>query len=230
MKCIYYYMTKNLTILFILLTSSLLTEAQINIEMDTTILNDSIPQADTVEVNVWDHYDWQPFVAFALEVGPDPDGYFESYSWQAGVIYKQHFYLAAFATEYQGDIQSTVVFPNEFNLLFKHGGASIGYKTSRERRVEILVGSQIGWGSMLWKLSESGRNFIKDDLMVIHPFVSADISIVKYASANIAIGYRKLVGLDLASVNPKDFEGITATLTLRLGRFDGTHKEWRVIK
>lgn len=114
-------MKHNLLVLMLLVC--FYSQAQINIIPDTTIVEDSlIIEEDSIPVITWQKFKIQPYFAANYEVAPTPEGLYESFGGEIGLIYDNHWIAGVFGLVYQGEYTQRLVFPNDFELEYQHGG------------------------------------------------------------------------------------------------------------
>lgn len=216
-------MKHNLLVLMLLV--AFYSQAQINIIPDTTIVEDSlIIEEDSIPVITWQKFKIQPYFAATYEVAPTPEGLYESLGGEIGFIYNNHWIAGAFGLVYQGEYTQRLVFPNDFELEYQHGGFFLGYTTDSEKRIDLSFVQKVSFGDVLWQYQVDDRDFIKDDIVFINPTIGADFNLASFIKLNLSLGYRKGFGLDLAGLKDDDFDGFTGSVNVKFGRFNRMKK------
>ncbi len=221
------YLDKRLTILcfFLLIALSRQLSAQINIVVDTvktdTVLTETetitnvLPSRDTLD---WKTNFFQPYVAVYYEQSQNPEGFNESLSAEAGIVCRNNFIVAAFGSKYNGNYSALTIFPNEFDMKYRHGGFQVGYKTDLEKHLDFVVNNKTSFGTVVWQLN--GEHFLKDNFMIINPNLGAEFNFSSILRVGVSGGYRWMGGLELTSLSNNDFSGFTGQAYLKVGFFN----------
>lgn len=207
---------KHYILTFILLLSVISLQAQ-----ETDIPSDSV---ETEEEEIIIDKTIQPFVFGMFEFSNTPQGYLESLSGGAGIIFKGRFIIGGFATRLQAPITEKVIFPNDFDFSFSHGGILLGYRTDRRQLFDFAFTMRASYGEAVWAREEIGGLIIGDKFAMINPAVGVDINASKYLKVISRLGYRRALNLSLARVAPNDINGITFQVGLSVGLFNELDK------
>ena len=177
--------------------------------------------ADSVEVEeVLLEKTFQPFVFGMIEISNSPQSYLESLSGGAGIIWKSRLIIGGFATRLQAPVTEKVIFPNDFDFSFSHGGLLLGYRTNRKSFFDYVFALRASFGEAVWAREEIGGLIIGDKFTMINPTAGVDINVSKHMKIVGYLGYRKALNLSLARVSPGDIDGLTFQVGLSFGLFN----------
>lgn len=207
------YFLLLVTLITIQFSSRAQTEDILVSQADSTLIIDG----DTL---IYHYNDFQPYVSGKFELSNSPDGYLESLSIEGGFIWKNHLIVGTFATSFQAPISKKVIFPNDFELTYKHGGFLIGYRTDYKKIIDFRLIQKVSFGEMAWKKSETGEYFLADKFTIINPSVGLGINLSRYAKLIGSLGYRKVIDLSLAQAPEESFDGMTFQLGISFGLFN----------
>lgn len=163
---------------------------------------------------------WQPHLYGSIELSNNPDSFLESLSIEAGIIYRNRLIIGAFASSLQSDIPRKLIFPNDFNLSYSHGGFVIGYRTDRKDMFDFKITNRVGFGEMAWQRVGSEEYLTSDRFVTINPSLGVDVNLGRHFRLGGELGYRKMTDLELAGVSEADFDGITIRIGLSVGLFN----------
>ena len=167
---------------------------------------------------------FQPFVFGMFEFSNSPQGYLESLSGGTGIILKGRLIIGGFATRLQAPITEKVIFPNDFDFSFSHGGILLGYRTNRKQLIDFAFTFRGSYGEAVWAREEIGGLIIGDKFTMINPAAGVDINVSRYVKLISRLGYRKALNLSLARVAPNDIDGVTFQVGLSVGLFNELDK------
>ncbi len=122
--------------------------------------------------------------------------------------------------DFQGSVQSFVIFPNTFELKYRYGGVAIAYQLYQKNWVNFLVKAGYYQGDMVWRNQEDGQNFLRDEFNLMKLGVVGEIEFFRYVKPQIWLGYQKMNNLDLSRVRENDFSGLFVAVGIRMGYFN----------
>ena len=204
-----------LFLVFILISISVQaqTEEEFTSNADSTLIIDG----DTLP---YYYNDFEPYVSGMFELSNSPDGYLETLSAEGGVIWKNRLIVGVFASSFQAPVSKKVIFPNDFNLSYKHGGLLLGYRTDRKKIFEFRFVQKVSFGEMVWTKTETNENLLADRFIILNPAIGIDVNLSRYAKLLGSIGYRKVIDLSLAQATEQEFDGVTFRLGISFGLFN----------
>ena len=112
-----------------------------------------------------------------------------------------------------------LIFPNSFQMNYKHGGFVLGYRTNLDRDYEFNIESKIGFGEVKWTLVETGEPFLTDKMRLLQLQMSVDYVLAKFVALNAFTGYRWMGGLDITGLTNDSFNGFYVGLAIKIGKF-----------
>ncbi|WP_258097934.1 hypothetical protein [Marinoscillum pacificum] len=118
---------------------------------------------------------------------------------------------------YQGDYQTTVIFPNNFNLAYKYGAARLGLRAYDSKYFEINAQIQYGKGDAVWIRESNDEKFIRSKFDIIEPQVMVLYTPIEQVKLFTTLGYKSMQNLDIVHLSNKDFSGITFGFGIRCG-------------
>ena len=121
---------------------------------------------------------------------------------------------------FQGTVQSFVVFPNVFDLNYRYGGPRVSYRFLDNDKVGLWVNAGYYKGDMTWKNTEDGQDFLRDEFSMVKFEAVGEFLKLRYIKPCIAMGYQKMQGLNLSSVSEDSFSGAYIRLGVRIGYFN----------
>ncbi|MEO9967807.1 MAG: hypothetical protein ABJF11_18590 [Reichenbachiella sp.] len=139
---------------------------------------------------------------------------------QAAVILKRHWQLGMYGTSHTSNsFREQLIFPNFFQMNYKHAGVLVGYRTHLEKKFEFNLESKIGWGEVKWNQVDSGQPFLADRIGIVQLQGSVDLILTDFLVINGFAGYRWMNGLAITGLENDDFEGINYGLVAKIGIF-----------
>lgn len=122
--------------------------------------------------------------------------------------------------------QDRLVFPNIFNLLYRHGGGYFSYRAVETKYMGFSPFVSMQLGDMVWERSNSGDDFIRDKfnlgqigVKIDFPFLQK-FEYVEYIRPEMMLGYQLINDLNLAGVSEQDFSGFFIGFNVKLGYFN----------
>jgi len=104
------------------------------------------------------------------------------------------------------------------NLEFGHGGFWVGYEIAPQRMIHPVISSRVGWGEIRGASQENG--FIKDNVFVLIPTVSAEINFTQFFKVNVGAEYRQTLNVNAAEgITNKDFSNVGVYMNFVFGWF-----------
>lgn len=197
--------------------SSLLSFGQ-DIEADTIPPEDSTALEET-----------KPFLPVEVYLegvivhAPTPKGHSFSSQLGVGLAYKR-LSVGAFRSLFQGEYTSILIFPNEFELTYAHGGGYLGYKVLDKEPLEASIRVNFSQGDMVWERTGTNENFARDKFQLVKPEITLSLVPARLVKVYASVGYSKFTDLGLPSITSDDFSGLTLGLGLKLGYFKNENK------
>ncbi|MEO9483834.1 MAG: hypothetical protein ABJG47_10330 [Ekhidna sp.] len=188
-------------------------------ELDTAVLDTTgIIAIDTAEVEPPAYY-----LGVYLEGGVSyeasiPGNNFLSFV-GVGVQYEK--WLISFNRyDFQGEVQSLIVFPNDFKLNYRYGGINIGRQLYQSSMVDLMLNAGYFKGDMTWRNLEDGQDFLRDEFDLVKINLKVEMGRFRYAKPHIVIGYQQMRNLNLAKVAGDNFSGLFFAAGIRIGYFN----------
>ncbi|MDW3193234.1 MAG: hypothetical protein R8G66_12750 [Cytophagales bacterium] len=202
---------KQFSILWILLLASFISLAQ---ETDTL-------QTETeVKEGFW--YDITSlYVGVGVEAAPTTDGTEPSVQLQLGAEYKK-FHVGFTMLDYVGEYQQRLIFPNQFDMLYRHGGVYIGRDIWRTNLIHINALLQWSHGDVVWQRNSTGEDVFRDKMTIWQPTLQLELNPELLIAGYVNVGYRQVNGLELPRITSDDFSGLVIQFGVRLGLFRKT--------
>ena len=122
--------------------------------------------------------------------------------------------------DFQGSVESFVIFPNTFELKYRYGGVDLGYQLNQKSWMSVIA--KVGYyrGDMVWRNQEDGQNFLRDEFSLVKLGLMGELAKMKYIKPSLSAGYQKMNGLNLARVASSDFSGLFIVAGIRIGYFN----------
>ncbi len=142
---------------------------------------------------------------------------------RAGWIINKRFVLGAGYYILANDVSSDyLVQPDNQNLLidFNYGGLEFEYLILYESTYNFSISMLFGSGGLNFYLKDKNTKFSNRNLLVWEPQLSFELKINDWLHADAGISYRMISSyLDVYDVTREDLQGITGTLTFKLGEY-----------
>lgn len=204
---------KRVSILLLFLSATLIGLAQ---ETDTLQTEPEPPKGFWQDIT-------SLYVGLGTEAAPTPDGTEPSIQLQFGTEYKK-FHLGLTLIDYVGEYQQRLIFPNQFSMLYRHGGVYMGRDIWRSNLIHINALIQFSHGDVVWQRVSTGEDVFRDKMTIWQPTLQAEINPGFLVSGYVNIGYRQVNGLELPQISSEDFSGLVVQFGVRLGLFRKTIK------
>ncbi len=163
------------------------------------------------------------YIGLGTEAADTPDGVEPSVQLQLGAEYKKiHFGFTAL--DYVGEYQQRLIFPNQFSMLYRHGGAYVGYDIFRTNFVHVNGLLQFTHGDVVWQRVSTGEDVFRDKMTIWQPTLQLELNPGFLLSGYVNVGYRQVNGLELPRISSEDFSGLVVQFGIRLGLFRKTKK------
>ncbi|WP_176214829.1 hypothetical protein [Reichenbachiella faecimaris] len=160
------------------------------------------------------------YIAGVFERAPVSPGQTNSFGLQTAVILKKHLQLGFYGMSYTNNsYREQLIFPNTFQMNYKHAGVLLGYRIHLDTKVAFNVESKLGLGEVKWIQLERGSPFLANKFQMIHLQASIDYLITNFLVINAFIGHRWMNGLDITGLNNDDFKGWYFGMALKVGKF-----------
>lgn len=139
---------------------------------------------------------------------------------QMAVLLKKHWQLGLYGTQHTGDnYREQLIFPNSFQMNYKHGGLLVGYRTNLEKKYEFNLETKAGWGEVKWDEYPAGNVFLIDKFRTLQLQLSVDYVLTKFLALNGFAGYRWMNELDITGLTNEDFQGVYYGIVAKVGLF-----------
>ncbi|MEP2023063.1 MAG: hypothetical protein ABJH98_10870 [Reichenbachiella sp.] len=160
------------------------------------------------------------YVAGVYESAPVSTDRTNSFGVQAAVILKKHFQVGFYGLNFSSkEYRRQLIFPNTFQMNYKHAGILVGYRTSLEKNIEFNLVSKYGFGEVKWDQVETGYQFLADKFRMFHLQASADYLVTKLIAVNAFMGYRWMQDLDITGLTNESYTGLYYGLAIKVGVF-----------
>lgn len=136
-----------------------------------------------------------------------------------GIQYNR-FQLGFEVYNFQGTIETLVIFPNVFSLDYKYAGPTVGFEVYDHKWFSVDLMASYRRGDMIWKEIESDTDFFRDEFDILSFKVSIDLDRFRYAKPYFTVGYQKTNNLILERVDNQEFTGIFFAIGMRIGYFN----------
>lgn len=209
---------KSFFILLIVLLS-------IDVLYSQELQQDSVSNADTTRI-IEEKADpkpanpipWSIFVEVNAEYAPQPDEY--SFHHQAGIgVSFRMINLGGFVNFQKNTITKTLIFPNQFDLIYLHGGGYLGLTLMNSQQVDLVFRYNYSQGSMVWENSETKADLVRENFSMSKPELVLQYRLLDFISFFVSGGYKIGHGIDLPGVEKNDFNGFAFSIGGRLGYF-----------
>lgn len=182
---------------------------------------ESIAQIDSLAIEKESRFSKiKGYVAGVYEGASVSSSHTSSFGFQAGIIVKNHLQLGFYNLSHgSNNYRQQLIFPNTFEMNYKHAGLLLGYRTYFDKNFEFNVESKWGFGEVKWDQVETGSAFLADKFHMIHLQVSMDYMLAKFLVLNAFFGHRWMNGLDITGLSSDDFNGLFYGVTVKVGKF-----------
>lgn len=141
-------------------------------------------------------------------LAPTDDDYDQSAELAIGATYRA-IGVGFFYHGFEGEIKRRLVFPNDFSLSYAYGGGYLYYDLFRKRWIGTRIQMAVGSGDATWSRSETNEPFERDRFGVVYPHIQAHFSPFEILSIYTAVGYRKIIDLQMNELDPESLSGFT---------------------
>ena len=205
---------KPVALLLTLLLVALIGQAQ---ETDT-LQTETIP-----ETGFWPNVT-SLYFGVGTEAAPTPAGIEPSLQWQLGGSYKK-WHIGFVFTDYLGVYEQRLIFPNQFSMLYRHGGVFLGREIWRSNFFRIHGLIQWSHGDVVWQRNSTGEDVFRDKMTIWQPGLQLEINPEFLASGYVNVGYRQVSTLELPDLSSEDFSGLVVQFGVRIGLFRKSKKD-----
>lgn len=122
--------------------------------------------------------------------------------------------------DFQGSVQSFVIFPNTFELKYRYGGINVAYQLNQTDRLTFMMKAGYYRGDMVWRNEEDGQDLLRDEFNLFKFGVMGEIGKYRYVKPRIWIGYQIMNDLKLTRVKQNEFSGLFVEAGIRIGYFN----------
>ena len=106
-----------------------------------------------------------------------------------------------------------------------HGGLWFGYVPMQHKSVHPYSSLRLGWGAVNIDESDFNGGNTVDGVNVITPEIGVEANVFRWLRVSAAVGYRWVNDVEDILLDPKDFDGVTGSINVRLGWF-GRDRNW----
>lgn len=180
-------------------------------------------EADTTQLNqeekmgFW-HEVTSIYIGAGTEAAQTPDGLEPHVQFSMGIEYKK-FHLGLTYLDYVGEYSQLLIFPNEFSMLYRHGGVYVGRDILNFGAIHLNAILQGSHGDVVWQRMSTSEDIFRDKLTIWQPSLQIEVNSGIPVSGYLNVGYRQVNGLNLPRIESKDFSGPTIQFGVRLGLF-----------
>lgn len=108
-----------------------------------------------------------------------------------------------------------------------HGGFWLGYVAPQHEVVHFFSSVKAGWGAVDIEFDSNNEPDYEDTFFALTPEAGLEVNVFRWLRIGGAVGYRFMNGLaENPSFDTKDFQGMTASLTFRIGAFGRDRGRW----
>ncbi len=137
---------------------------------------------------------------------------------RGGVQYRQ-FIAGGFYSHFDQMIQQQIIFPNYFDLRFRHAGGFLGYQVWERKRLSANFLVQYSMGDAVWTSAATLEDTFRDEISFLGLIGEVEYRPIRFAWLYVDVGYRQVLGLDLASTKPSDLSGFNFNFGIKIGVF-----------
>ena len=122
--------------------------------------------------------------------------------------------------DFQGTIESLIIFPNVFSLDYRYAGPTLGFELYDDDWFSLDMAASFGLGDMIWRDVRNDTDFFRDEFSILSIGLSADLDRVRYVKPYFTLGYQQTNNLVLERVENNEFTGVFFVFGIRLGYFN----------
>ena len=196
-----------------LLFAQELKQDSLAIDIDTAKINDE--KADPI---LKEPIPWSIFVEISGEYAPQPDDYGIHQQLGMGASFRL-LHAGWFINLQKSQITRTLVFPNEFDLIYLHGGGYVGLTLINSQQADLVLRYNYSQGGMVWENSETKADLVRDNYSMSKPELVLQYRLMNFLSFFVSGGYKIGHGIQVPGVARNDFNGFTVNFGGRLGFF-----------
>ncbi len=142
---------------------------------------------------------------------------------KAGWIINKRIVLGAGYYVLTNEVSSDyMVQPANQDLLidFNYGGLEFEYLLLYESNYNLSLSMLLGSGGLNFYLKDNNTKFSNRNLLVWEPQISFEVKLNEWLHTDIGISYRMISSYtDVYNITREDLQGITGTLTVKLGEY-----------
>ncbi len=190
------------------------------ITQDSTSLSaDSIKIKEEKEDPIQkDPIPWSIFVELSTEYAPQPDDHGFHQQLGMGASYRR-INAGGFVNLQKTQITRTLIFPNDFDLIYLHGGGYLGITLINGFQADLVLRYSYSQGGMVWENAETKADLVRDNFSMSKPELVFQYRLIKFLSFFVSGGYKIGHGIELPGIEKNDFNGPTVNFGGRLGFF-----------
>ncbi|MEM9897117.1 MAG: hypothetical protein AAF789_12180 [Bacteroidota bacterium] len=176
---------------------------------------DSLSQ-DTTIVKPPPRYNMGVFGVASIRNGPNFGG--RNFERELGLSFSfERLSFSIYDVGFLGSVQSTVIFPNVFELDYSYQYASLGFAFLSKEHLRSYLSLGYGQGSMNWSSTNFEADFLEDRFDFSQIAVEIEWNRLRFVVPRIAVGYQQFNNLILTGIDAGRFDGIYLRFGLKLG-------------
>lgn len=184
------------------------------------LASEVIGQSDSTQLSQKQQMKLRGYIGGVYERSSVSPIHTNSFGFQAAILIKNHFQFGFYGKNHTyHNYREQLIFPNFFQMNYKHAGLLIGYRTHLEKKYEFNLESKFGMGEVKWNELETGNPYLADKFRIFHLQMSVDYLLTKFLAVNGFAGYRWIGDLDITGLSNADFEGLYYGIVVKLGIF-----------
>ena len=138
----------------------------------------------------------------------------------AGLLWHQRIELSVFGRALLDEYQKRVVFPGTYTFNLVHGGVAAHFWYPIGQKFNLQAGLKGSYGEMSWTSGEEGStDKLKDVVYFVTPNIGVSWSVGQFVKFRWSLGYQKVFDLELAGVEPSDFDNFNTSVSIMIGNF-----------
>ncbi len=208
----------SLFLLISLLGVQMLSAQQV--EQDSMIISVDTTKiiAEKADPILKDPIPWSIFIEFNFEYAPQPDNHSFHHQIGLGTSYRM-IHAGVFANFQKNTITKPLIFPNEFDLIYLHGGGYLGLMLANGQNADLVFRYNLSKGGMVWENSETKADLVRDDYYMSKPELILQYRVLNFISLFASGGYKIGHDIEMPGIDKNDFNGFTLSVGGRLGFF-----------
>ncbi|MEM6297226.1 MAG: hypothetical protein AAF740_00890 [Bacteroidota bacterium] len=133
-------------------------------------------------------------------------------------IFNRRFYIGGYGMGLSSNTDIDVNGASR-RLDFGHGGFWLGYIIKPNSIVHLNLQSQLGWGGVSFRETQSFPRTQEDGVFVINPMAEIELNVARWMRVGLAGGYRMVTGVGLEGLDNDALNGGNVQLAFKFGWF-----------